>query len=258
MDTEMDTRMTESLESGQETESGMEDEPRVHRQGVLVVTVAGGRGAGREEVASRLARQLGLPCYDESLIERLVEASMAEADRRGREEEMPWMGALDTWTLGLLTSGNHKRQQHLLHLVKVVMETAVGSGVIIGAGAHLILSHFNLFRLKVEGGEDHCARRLAKRKGISFSEARAQVREQNAASVSQVREVFRSFPTENTYYDLVLNAETLDDEQMVQLAMLAMRQSGRLGSVQVDPMHNGWRSYRLKKTHFWQQASGSA
>lgn len=189
----------------------------------LVVTVAGEFGAGGEEVGAYLAALLGIPCYTESDIQPRVARSQSETSHAALGEGLR-SAPLEGW-LHRLIKGKELRAE-MLHLIKVITELAAGGGVIVCSGAHLILGHRPLFRLKVEGSESYCVQRLAEKEAISPDVARARVRQRNTSNLCMARELYRSFPTDNTYYDLVLNAEALEARSMARLARLALQNAG--------------------------------
>lgn len=188
----------------------------------LVVTVAGEYGAGSREVAVAIADRLGMLCYDTPLIDRMTEASLKSMEEAGRS---PAAMPKHDW-LHQLKAERGKKEDFALHLVRTVMGIGAVGGVIIGNGAHLILFGLPLFRVKVEGGVEFCARRVVEQEGISFDEARKKVVRMNREHTRRVREIFEHFPNDRTYYDLVLSAERFPVEEMVELIMEALEESG--------------------------------
>ncbi|MBF0309609.1 MAG: cytidylate kinase family protein [Magnetococcales bacterium] len=193
----------------------------------LVITISGEHGSGREAVGALLARYLDMPCTDEPELERLVDEGLA-AGGNGKTKHDNWLEGMGDWIVEHTTIERPKQRNRLLHLVKVVVEKADHGGILIGAGAHLILANHRVFRLKVEAGNTFCAKALSEAEGTSLKESRREVEETNRARIEKVREIYQAFPTTSTYYDLVLNAESFSREEMVQLTILAMQQTGFL------------------------------
>ncbi|MBF0283452.1 MAG: cytidylate kinase-like family protein [Magnetococcales bacterium] len=189
----------------------------------LVVTVSGEHGSGREAVAVGLADRLHMLCYDAQLIDRLIEKSVANSSD---VKAMHAPKGINGWLKGIFETDRLKRSGYYLHLVRTVMEIASTGGVIIGCGAHLILSGQGVFRLKIEAGTDFCAHRVAQQEGISFAEARKRVGLMNEKNIKRVKEIYDRFPSGRHYYDLVLSAESLSPEEMIDLAWFALEETG--------------------------------
>lgn len=198
----------------------------------LVVTVAGEYGAGTQEVAVAMADRLGLLCYDTPLIDRMIQDSMTSMEHAGRS---PAATPKHDW-LHKLKAGPGKEGSFSLHMVRTIMGIGAGGGVIIGNGAHLILFGLPLFRIKVEAGKDFCARRVVEQEGISFADAKKKVERMNRQHLRRVREVFEQFPNDRTYYDLVLSAERFRIQEMVEIALEALEESG-LHQHAASPLH---------------------
>lgn len=197
----------------------------------LVVTVTGEYAAGSREVATAMADRLGLLCYDTALIDRITGESLKSMEEVGRS---PAAMPKHDW-LHQLRAERGKKGDFTLHLVRTIMGIGSTGGVIIGNGAHLILFGLPLFRIKVEAGVEYCARRVVDQEGISFVEAKKKVVRMNRAHMKRVREVFEHFPNDRTYYDLVLSAERFPVDEMVEIAMAALAESGLMA--QALPLH---------------------
>jgi cytidylate kinase len=191
-----------------------------------MITVSGEYGAGGREVGRVLAQKLGVVCFEPELIDQIVAESMKSSElSRQLDNRLP--DVLDDWLRRLW----HKKEpsdraDYYLHLVKAVMGITHVGGVIVGRGAHLILASQNVFRLKIEGSREFCAQSIAKREGISVKAAMEMVGHVEEERIRFVREIYKRFPTDKTYYDLVLNREIISQEQIVDIVFLAMQMAG--------------------------------
>ncbi|MBF0158601.1 MAG: cytidylate kinase-like family protein [Magnetococcales bacterium] len=194
----------------------------------LMLTVSGEYGAGGRELARYLASKWQVTFFDPDIIDRIVAESIRNKDLSDQlDRSLPEM--LDDWfhALWKKKKDDTSKSVYYLHLVKTVMSIAKTGGVIVGRGAHLILAgQTAVFRLKVEGSRDFCARNISQKEGISLKAAKDLAARMDAERVDFVREIYRRFPTHNTYYDLVLGAESLSREQMGTIVELAMREAG--------------------------------
>ncbi|ABK44162.1 hypothetical protein Mmc1_1653 [Magnetococcus marinus MC-1] len=186
-----------------------------------LVAVSGEYGAGAEDVAKLLAERLGVQCFDPPLMQRIVEEAQSNYALQERLDElMP--NKIKGWLATFMKKNRGKGEISYLHLVKAMMGISAKGGVIIGMGAHLILSDRQVFRLKVEAGPDYCSGRIAKATGIDIKAAEKMCARVDRERVKFVKEIYERFPTDATYYDLVLSAETFSPQQMTEMAIQAM------------------------------------
>lgn len=190
-----------------------------------LVTISGEYGAGTKELGPALAERLHVGYFDASLLDRIVE--QAQDDKRlGSRLDDLFPEFLDNWLYKLSYSSGSKRSDYYLHLVKTIMGISRRGGVIDGRGAHLILAGQKVFRLKVEAGLEYCTRQVAEREGVSQEWAAKLITKMDQERIRFVKEVYKRFPTNNTYYDLVLGAETLEHEAMLRITVKAMQLAG--------------------------------
>ncbi len=96
-----------------------------------------------------------------------------------------------------------------------------------GRGAHLVLDdRKNVFRMRITGSINACARRVAQREKIEMEQARQKVLKINGERTKFVKEMFNNFPSNKTYYDLVLNSDGLTSEQISEITLFTMKQMG--------------------------------
>lgn len=200
-----------------------------------LVALSGEESISLVELGGMLADRLGVRCYDPETVDSLVlQSQHRNRHLRGGENGVDTLlpqrelsHILDGLVRPFRESNALSSQIHyLVHLAKVVAETTREGGVIVGRGAHLILSGEKVFRMKVEAGPDYCARRLAQEEGLPLDEARDAYRQSRKDQIRFTRSIFELFPNEGTYYDLVLNAEVLKSAAMVEIIIAAMEVSG--------------------------------
>ncbi|MEG3639547.1 cytidylate kinase-like family protein [Magnetococcus sp. PR-3] len=190
-----------------------------------LIAISGEYGAGAEDVAKRLAKTLEVQCFDPPLMQRIVEeAENSQALHDRLDELMP--GKVKGWLNPFMKKRRKKGAISYLHLVKAIMGISAKGGVIIGMGAHLILSDRQVFRLKIEAGPEYCSGLISKETGINSKAAEKMCARVDRERIKFVKEIYDRFPTDASYYDLVLSAETFSPEQMSNLALEAMCHAG--------------------------------
>lgn len=200
-----------------------------------VVTVSRDPGAGGCEIASRLGQALGVEVWDREILEAVAERANAEPELMAKLDDRVRTG-METWIYNLFSGQNAFMASYRHHLVNVVLAIAGHGGIIIGRGAHLILANRPVFRLRVVGSDDACARRLASRgQGMDYDAALAEVGKIKKEREDFMRDAFQRDVDESVRFDLVLNTDKYDDrwDEVTDLVLSAIRLSG------VFPVHGG-------------------
>lgn len=191
-----------------------------------VVTLSRDMGAGGDEIAQRLSAALGVPLYDRQILDEV--ASRAKVDP-GLLERLDEKGAelQDAWVYALLSGQSAHVTHYRHHLVSAVLCLAQQGGVIMGRGAHVILSTREVFRLRIVGSEQRCAERVAAREGTSLDAARARVKQVNKERDEALYGLFKRRLSEAHLFDMVLNTDKLGDwDAAARLVLEAMRGMG--------------------------------
>ena len=202
-------------------DQGVETDGSGHKP---LVTVSGEYGAGAHEVGAALATQLRVGLFDYRTLDRIVAKAHTDRDLRSwLDEQQPL--ARSKWMQFLSAKNRRDMSDYLPHLVKTIVAIVPGGGVFIGRGAHLVLVGYQVFRLKVAAGPEFCARRIAAKEGITTKAAFKLAVKVNKERIQLVKEIYDHFPTEDTYYDLVLSAEILTPDQIVRITLAAMKEA---------------------------------
>jgi len=186
-----------------------------------LVTVSGEYGAGVYKVSAELAARLGVKLFDYRTLDKIF--GKLRADQRlshWLDEQQPL--TQKKWMKFLFSKNNPKMSEYLPHLVRTIMAIVPEGGVIVGRGAHLILVDCQVFRVKVVAGPKFCAKRIAEREGITVKAAGKLAANINKERIQLVKEIYNHFPTDKTYYDLVLNTEILTADQIVRIVLAAV------------------------------------
>jgi len=116
----------------------------------LIVTVSRDYGADGDAIAKKLAEELGVPLYDRRILE--VAAGKAGVDPI-RFSEMDDLGSssISNLIFSLLTGSGGYLETYRRALFESVMELSQKDCVLVGRGAHLILSGKRTFRGRIVG-----------------------------------------------------------------------------------------------------------
>ncbi|MBF0177370.1 MAG: cytidylate kinase-like family protein [Magnetococcales bacterium] len=193
-----------------------------------LVTLSRSFGANGSKTAELLAKRLGVQCYGYTLLNAIVETLESNKHLTRLFDEKS-VNTVENWLIPLLTQGKGSKNEYMRCLVKAVSAVAKGGGVIVGRGAHLILSlNPSVFRVRVEGSLEMCAKRIAAREGLDLDTAKVRVVQVDSERKDFVREIYQSFPSIRAYYDVVINSDHLQPEQMVDIIVFAMEERGLL------------------------------
>jgi hypothetical protein len=196
----------------------------------LIITLSRDYGARGEAIAEKLADCLRIPLYDHEILERVAAKAKVDAFKLEEQDETVSAG-ISTFLYSLLTGTAGEMQTYRRHLYGTVLELAQQDCLLVGRGAHLILSGRKIFRLRIVGSKLVCAKRVAADTGQSLLEAERKVYEANTKRHKSIQAMFGdSFEhcalefAKN--FDLVINTDHISADCAVSLALFAMQQSG--------------------------------
>lgn len=191
-----------------------------------VVTVSRSVGAGGSKIAELLADQLTVPCFGYSMIDEIIKESKQDKQLMSMvDEKAP--GVLVDWIYATFTKGKVSKPNFYQHLIKTTLAIAKTGGVIIGRGAHLILSNNpSVFRVRIEGSMEVCANRVSERENMNIKKAKEFIVKTEKERVDYVKELYDYCPTNRSYYDLVINTDTMTPHDAVEVIIFAMKKMG--------------------------------
>lgn len=187
-----------------------------------VVTVSHDYGSGGREIARVLADALGVPCYDQQLVDAIAASSGIDAEsliRLDEQAQMHWT----QWLHGFKSLHRLEQAQYYRHLVNLCLNILHSGGVIVGRGAHIILANHRVFRLRLVGTLEHCAARIASREHIEFSVAREKAAQANQCKQQFIWDYFRQQLDDPRLFDLVVNSDRLEIERQLPTLLDAIR-----------------------------------
>ncbi|MEG3639546.1 cytidylate kinase-like family protein [Magnetococcus sp. PR-3] len=193
---------------------------------VPLVTVSRGLGANGHKIAARLAESLQVPLYDKELITEVTKQAKSDPYLTKRLDERT-SGVMAEWVTSMFTGKSTSKDTFNYYMVKVIMSIAPQGGVIVGRGAHLLLSQkHKVFRLRVEGSLHHCAERVAKRENIKQKKAEKLVVQTDRERQEFVENLYQNHSGRHNYYDMVVNTDLFKAQATVELVEKGMREMG--------------------------------
>ena len=203
----------------------------------LVITLSRDYGALGEQVAEKLHECLGLPVYQDEILDLVAQKAKVDKFLFKPHDESVACG-ISSFIYSLIHGTPGDMQTYRRALYDVVLDLAGKDAIIIGRGGHLILSGKKVFRLRIVGSKKPCAERVAAELNISHGEAEHKVVEVNRMRHASMEVLFKGhFPEYSlnhaANFDLILNTDHITPEGAVPVILMAMRQAG------FKPTHSG-------------------
>ena len=186
-----------------------------------IITVSRGLGAGGEEAAAKLSELTGFQLMDREVLDAIVndvgfQSRMVEMlDEDARSE-------LESWVYGMITGRIVDRSDYLKSLTKIIGSVLkYGETIIVGRGANIIIGKDRGFHVRITASPETRAENLTKCNEIQIEEAKTLVDESDKKRQNFIRKSFGADIDDPVLYDLVINTDSLDINDAVELALLA-------------------------------------
>ncbi len=191
-----------------------------------VIAISRELGGGARTLAAALAQRLDLEIHGISLIDHIARDKNLE--RRVVEQfDEQVRSQIDLWVEGVLNQRIFLRDEYHVSLVKVVRSLAALGGVVfIGRGAHLILADQAALRVLVVASVETRVANVMRYEHLDEKAARERVAAADASRSQFLRKLFRVEPNDPHHFDLVLNADRIEPQHMVEVAMAALEAKG--------------------------------
>lgn len=193
-----------------------------------VITIARGFGSGGKDIATRLSKELGIPCYERQILTMasdqsgIDESVFVETDEKLRGKyianflrKMPVTGVVEPQDRAFVSDVNVFNIQ--ADLIRTLAETE--SCIIVGKCADDILRDYpNVISIYIEAPRSACVKSIMEK--LHVSEKRAH---QLIHDTDKYRAKYYSYYTSGkdwtnpTNYDLVLNSDRIGREKCVEL-----------------------------------------
>ena len=185
-----------------------------------VISISRSMGAGGEEIARDVAKELGFRYTDEQIVIRAAQEAGVKPESAAQAERTPGLvtRVLESlasiplepvWSYKPLASQAEPAYEGLFEAV--IRETAnAGNVVIVAHGASIPLAGMSgLLRVLVTASERVRAERLAREADLGASEAKKAIAESDRQRKEYLRRFYNVRQELPTHYDLVINTDFL-------------------------------------------------
>ncbi|MBW2673314.1 MAG: cytidylate kinase-like family protein [Deltaproteobacteria bacterium] len=199
-----------------------------------VVTISRETGSIVNDLVQRISQELELDIIDGKIIHEVAK-SVRMSDKIVSYLDEKTRSILDNWILYLKTTRFLRADQYVRHLTKVVAAIGEqGGALIIGRGTNLILPAEETLRVRFIAPIEVRIRNMVKETGITEQEARQHILLKDAERRDSVRKNFKVDIEDPAYYDLVINTEFLETEQIVEMIKSALKHKKSLSRRKTD------------------------
>lgn len=175
-----------------------------------VVTMSRNYGSGGEAIGRALAKKLEVGYFDKEILNEIVAKTGGDKyllDQLDEAVKNRW----NAWILSFMSGDNLLTESYQRYLVNVLLGILDSGGVVIGRGAHIILAKNDIFRVRIIGSPDACAKRVAAEEGISVPAARQKVDHMNHERAKFVWDYWKHRLNDQTEFDLTINTDHFED-----------------------------------------------
>ncbi len=196
----------------------------------LIITLSRDYGAGGDEIAAMLAEQLSVPLHNREILALAARKAGVEPLRFAELDDYR-ASSISNFIFSALTGAGSNLETYRRALFEAVIELSQHDGVLVGRGAHLILSGKRTFRVRIVGSRMICAKRIAEEMGLPLDAAERKVYEINNKRHKSIENLYKdSYEHCSLNYaknfDLILNTDRISAEKAVPIILLAVQQAG--------------------------------
>jgi cytidylate kinase len=174
-------------------------------------------------LVQRISQELKLDVIDGKIIHEVAK-SVRMSDKVVSYLDEKTRSTLDNWILYLKTTRFLRADQYVRHLTKVVVAIGEqGGALVIGRGANLILPPEETLRVRFIAPVEVRIQNMMREAGISEEEAKQHILLKDAERRDSVKKNFKVDIEDPACYDLVINTEFLETEQIVQMIKSALK-----------------------------------
>lgn len=196
----------------------------------LVITISRDFGAGGELIGQSLSECLGIPIYDREILRLIAERSKTSEFHVELHDEQVTSG-LTSIIFSTITGAASHMADYRKYLYEVVKDLAKQDAILIGRGAHLILTADKAFRIRVIASLETCVQRVMEDTGADRRAAEKQVLEVNSKRHQSIKKLFGDYDRQVSLnnaenFDLVLNTDQIPPEHAAPVILMALRAAG--------------------------------
>ena len=193
----------------------------------IVITVARGFGSGGKKIASQVAKDLGIHCYENRILTLASQMSGVEEDVfrevnekiRGKSFMQSLLNGLPRRKVPTPENREFVSDEHLFEIQKKIIEDLADteSCVIVGkCGDWILKDRPNVISIYIEAPRPYCRKRIMERMQVDAATA-----DRSISQTDKYRAAYYEYYTGGNYwtnpvnYDLTLNSERVGIENCV-------------------------------------------
>jgi len=191
------------------------------------ITVSRQLGSYGSPLATRIAEALGWTTYDREILAAIAAGTRSHEVLLERYDEHA-VREFDEYLAQLIVPDDPGHARYLVELAAVIVRIArEGRAVLVGRGAHFVLTPSCGLRVRTVGALDARAAEVSRLEGVPLADARLIVSENDQAQRAFIHQTFRKEIDDPSGYDLVLNVGDMGLDAALQSVLSAAR--GKLG-----------------------------
>lgn len=188
------------------------------------ITLSRESGSGGKPIGRTVAKKLGFKLFDKELIELTAKKSKQRKQLIESLDEKD-RGFVEDLVNSMLNPDYVAEETYLKHLCQVVLSVAhKGNCVIMGRGSNFITSQYGGLHVRIVAPFLVRAGYTAQYEGWSIYEARERVKEFDRERKEFIKKNFGKDPSNDNYYDLVINTTYYNIEQAANIIIAAFKQ----------------------------------
>ncbi len=187
------------------------------------ITISREAGSLGNDVASRLAKNLGWQLYDKEIVDYIattahVRKSVIESFDEKKQDE------IKTWVQKIIDSEVLSPDRYLGHLMSVILAIAErGRAIILGRGANFILDPERGLRVKISAPLELRIVQIMHDLKLTRKEAQRYLAQRDNQRLAYIRRYFHRDADDPLFYDLVLNTEFMPLDAVVETITTALK-----------------------------------
>lgn len=198
-------------------------EPELKPSPPPIVTISRQSGSRGSYFASRLAQKLDYQRIHREIIDSIC-ASSGYRKRIIDALDEKYVSQVDTLVEALVTGQSVDHSDFSQHLYQVVLSMSqLGGIVLVGRGGAFILGPQKGFHIRVVAPYERRIENLVAYKNITEREAVEYIAQSDAQRSEHIRKLFSADIDDPSKYDLVINTNYLDVEELVGCVMEAIK-----------------------------------
>ncbi len=205
----VDKIVEEQIHQWQMSQKTAEKQPL---QKAPVITVSRQPGSRGNEIAGKLAKDLGYDLFDREIIQQMADDGhissrvLETLDEKG-------LNLLEDVIATVVEQRHLWPDQYMKHLMKIIGTIGRhGKAVIVGRGATFIIPPEENIRLRFIASMENRIKHVSEQLNVSSDEARRQIYKVEAQRRSFTRRYFYTAIDDSTHYDLIINTDYVGDE----------------------------------------------